>query len=478
MDQYTAYDALGLAALIAKKEVTAEEVLEAALMRAERAQDTLNCFSAIFPDIARQQIAEGLPDASPFAGVPYATKDLSVEIKGAPLTNGSRGWKGNVADQDSEIVSRYRDAGLLLFGQTTSPEFGLTTSTESSLYGQTRNPWDLSRTSGGSSGGASAAVAAGVIPLAQASDGGGSIRIPAACTGLFGMKPSRGRIPMGPRVTENWAGCSTVHAVSRSVRDNAALMDATHGRETGSRYMTEQPDGSFLSALDQDPSPLRVAIWSTAPNGTRPDPDAQAGMEKASSQLEDLGHSVVEADPKLDGAALGKAFLMTICADMANVITRRETVMGRPLGEDDLELVTRQMVNLGRTVPMVELAAASRTFQEAAIAFEMWMDSGRYDVVLMPTLSRAPDPLGRLSLNPENPDDYNEAVSTFAPHCALFNQIGAPAMSVPLHWTPSGLPIGMMFGARHGRERLLYGLAGQLERAFPWADRKPPVFFH
>ncbi|MEM7766418.1 MAG: amidase [Pseudomonadota bacterium] len=477
MDAYTEYDALGLAELISRKEVKPEEVLGAAVARAEKARTELNCFSAVFPEIADEQLRSPPAHDGPFAGVPFATKDLAVEIAGAPLTNGSRGWRGNVCEQDSEITRRYRDAGLVLFAQTTSPEFGLTTSTESALYGQTRNPWDLSRTSGGSSGGASAAVASGVIPMAQASDGGGSIRIPAACTGLFGMKPSRGRTPMGPRVTENWQGCSTVHAVSRTVRDNAALLDATHGREPGARIAAFAPHGTFLSALEQDPEPLRIALWEQAPNGTMPNPDAKAGLTATADRLESVGHVVEAANPGLDGEALGKAFLMTISADLAETLRRREAALGRTLGESDLEPITRQIASLGNAVPMVELASANRAFQEAAIQYERWMHAGHFDIALMPALSRAPDPLGRLSLSPSDPEDYNTAVTTFAPHCAVYNQIGCPAMSVPLHWTEAGLPIGMMFGARMGEERLLYQLAGQIERAFPWADRKPNVFY-
>ena len=226
MDDYADYDALGLAELVQKGEVSPTELVSEARTRAEKAQPELNCFSAMFPEVAEGQIADGLPDGS-FTGVPMVTKDLGFEIKGQPITNGSLAFKGNIAPHDAVLCKRYKAAGFTLFGQTTSPEFGLTTTTESRLYGATCNPWDTTRTSGGSSGGASAAVAAGVVPLAHASDGGGSIRIPAGCTGLFGMKPSRGRTPMGPMTTEGWNGQSTHHAVSRSVRDNAALLDAT-----------------------------------------------------------------------------------------------------------------------------------------------------------------------------------------------------------------------------------------------------------
>ncbi|MCI4646446.1 MAG: amidase [Hyphomonadaceae bacterium] len=475
MDEYANYDGLGLAALVKTGEVTPSELLETAIDRARAAQAELNCFSALFPEIAQDQIDTGLPEG-PFHGVPFATKDLVVAIKGAPLANGSRAFRGHVADYDSVITERYRAAGLTLFGQTTSPEFGLTTSTESLLFGETCNPWDVTRTSGGSSGGASAAVAAGVIPVAQASDGGGSIRIPAACTGLFGMKPSRGRTPMGPATTEGWSGQSCIHVISRSVRDSAALLDATHGPEPGSRYVAPPPDGTFLSALEADPKPLKIALWTTAPNGTRPDADAQAGLDTTRTLLEELGHEVEEAGPQLDGEALSKGLLMTVSAAVAMVFAAREAQLGRPIREDEIEPVTAHMREFGRTVPMVVLMQAVQAAIQGGLDFDHFMLGEGYDLVLSPTLSRKPDKLGVLSLAPADPDAYGKAVNTFAPWCAVFNQIGAPAMSVPLHWTEDGLPIGMMFGARCGQERLLYALAGQLERAVPWADKRPPRF--
>ena len=480
MKEYSDYDAMGLAELVRTRQVSASELLDEAVQRAEAVQGDLNCFSALYPDLAKQQLSKG-DQTGPFAGVPFVTKDLAVAVKDAPLTNGSVSWKGHIASQDSTLTQRYRDAGLVFFGQTTSPEFGLTTTTESTLYGQTRNPWDVTRTSGGSSGGASATVAAGVLPMAQASDGGGSIRIPAACCGLFGMKPSRGRIPMGPGRTENWNGLSTVHALSRSVRDNAALMDATHGPETGNRYQAHKPDRPFLEEVSRDPKRLKIALWRTAPNGTQPDEDAAAGLAATAKLLEDLGHTVVEAAPKIDGEAISKAALFTISANIAAMIDDRAEMTGRQPEEGELEPITLAMSTLGRTVPMVELAKANNLFNENAITFETFLNDGGYDLILTPTLSRAPEQLGVMALT-ANPESMGAAVASFSPHCPFFNQIGAPAMSVPLHWTPpseeapQGLPIGMMFGGRYGSEALLYSLAGQLERAQPWAHRRPPVW--
>ncbi|MBR9835292.1 MAG: amidase, partial [Alphaproteobacteria bacterium] len=282
--------------------------------------------------------------------------------------------------------------------------------------------------------------------------------------------------PMGPATTEGWNGQSVTHAVSRTVRDNAALLDASHGREPGSRYDAPAPDGSFLSALDADPKPLRIALWSTAPNGTKPDAEAQAGLDHTRALLEALGHVVEEAGPVMDGDALGKGVLMTISAAMAMIMEDREKALGRELGPDDMEVVTLRMREFGKTVPMAELMRANQAAINAAMAYEHFLDEGQYDFTLSPTLSREPDPLGRLSLSPVDLDDYGQAVTTFAPWCAVFNQMGAPAMSVPLHWSTNNLPIGMMFGGRCGTERDLFKLAGQLERAAPWADRKPPVW--
>ncbi|MEQ8556713.1 MAG: amidase [Henriciella sp.] len=476
MKAFADQDATALAALVRNREVSPGELLDAALESARAAQDELNCFSQFFEDHARKQVTEGLP-VGPFAGVPFATKDLGVRLEGLPLTNGSRAFRDNVATFDSALAERYREAGFVIFAQTTSPEFGLTTSTESALYGKTRNPWDTGRTSGGSSGGASATVASGVLPVAHASDGGGSIRIPAACTGLVGLKPSRGRVPMGPPMSENWFGLSTHHCVSRSVRDSAALLDATHGQEPGARYIAPPPQTSYLTASQRDPRPLKIALWTTAPNGVRPDKEADAGLKATGKLLQSLGHHVEEAGPALDGDALGKGMMMIVSSFMAAVADEREQAFGRKIGADDFEPVSMRFIELGRTVPMSELVKTNNAFLEAAFAFETFMDEGGYDLILAPTLARPPVELGVLSLDPEDFDAYGEAITGFAPWCPVFNQTGWPAISLPLHQTADNLPLGMMFGARLGREDLLYAIAGQIERAAPWANRRPPVWF-
>ena len=476
MEGFGNHDATGLADLVRRKEVSPEELLDSALAAAGKAQGHLNCFSALFGQQARDQLKAGTGDG-PFAGVPFATKDLGVRVKDQPLTSGSRAFKDTVASFDSTLTQRYRKAGLVIFAQTTSPEFGLTTSTESALYGKTRNPWNVDRTSGGSSGGAAAAVASGVLPMAHASDGGGSIRIPAACTGLVGLKPSRGRVPMGPPMSENWFGLSTNHCVSRSVRDSAALLDATHGQEPGARYVAPAPETGFLEATKRPPKPLKIALWTTAPNGVTPDKEAAAGLKATGRLLESLGHHVEEAGPKLDGNALGKGMMMIVSSFMASVADEREQTFGRKIGQEDFEPVSLRFIELGRSVPMAELVRANNAFLEAASAFESFMDEGKYDLILAPTLAKPPVELGVLSLDPADFDAYGDAVTGFAPWCPVFNQTGWPAISLPLHWTGDGLPLGMMFGARLGREDLLYALAAQIEGAAPWADKRPPLWF-
>jgi amidase/6-aminohexanoate-cyclic-dimer hydrolase len=470
MKDYGKHDALGLAALVKAREVSAQELLAEALARAEAAQASVNCFSSILPGHAKAQIAAGLGEG-PFAGVPFALKDLGAALKGAPFTQGSRLYKDYVSPYDSVLTERYKRAGLVIFAQTTTPEFGGTTTTESVLFGKTRNPWNRDRIAGGSSGGAAAAVAAGVIPAAHASDGGGSIRVPAACCGLFGLKPSRGRMPMGPARTEGWGGFSINHAVTRSVRDSAALLDATHGVEPGSRYCAPAPERPFLQEVSRAPGKLRVALWRKAPNGTMPGPEAQAGLDAAVKLLLSLGHEVEEAEPAIDGPAVAATLAPVISAHIAANLDAVAEARGKPIQPDELEPITQAMTANGRALPATALARHDIVLQQAAIIFAQFMD--RFDVTLSPTITRPPDPLGVLDLSPSDTGKWIQAVTTFAAHCGFYNQTGTPAMSVPLHWTADGLPLGIMFGAAYGHEATLYRLAGQLEQAAPWAARRP-----
>ena len=371
-----------------------------------------------------------------------------------------------------QLTQRYLSAGLVPFGRTTVPEMGISASTEALAYGgPTRNPIHTEHSAGGSSGGAAALVAAGVLPMAHANDGAGSIRIPAACCGVFGLKPSRGRMPMGPYRTEGWGGFSINHAVSRTVRDSAALLDATHGIETGSRYVAPEPERAYLEEVGRDPGKLRVALWLKAPNGTAPDDDARRGIDATVKLLLSLGHEVEEASPDIDGPKLAATLTAMVGAHLAASVELWGEQRGRPVADDELEPVTLAMVRNAKTTGGIEMARNEVIIQLAAIAYAKLMQ--RFDVTLSPTITRKPEVLRVLSLNPPDMREFARAIASFPAFCSFYNQTGAPAMSVPLHWTEDGLPLGMMFGAAYGNEGLLYRLAGQLEQAQPWFDRRP-----
>ncbi len=330
-------DALGLASLVKAGEVSPAELLEAAIDRAEARNPQFNFMAQRHYEYARATVARGVPDG-PLAGVPWLLKDLNTYIAGELTENGSRLYRGNRATQTSELVRRIERAGMVIFGKTTTPEFGLTGTTESALCGVTRNPWSPEHIAGGSSGGAAAAVAAGVVPAAHATDGGGSIRIPASCCGLFGLKPSRGRVPMGPARTEGWGGLSAHHAVTRSVRDSAAILDATHGIEPGSRYGAPAPAETFLSQVGRDPDRLRIALTTTAPSGTPVDPECVEATRAAARLCESLGHIVEEVTPPIDAAAYGQASFVLIAASVAADCEQRAAALGKAL---DTDLVSR-----------------------------------------------------------------------------------------------------------------------------------------
>ena len=469
-DLLASEDAIGLAARIRRREVSAAEVLEAAIARAEALDPVLGFMAGRLYDRARAATVQ----PGPFAGVPWLIKDLNTDIAGTVTGNGSRLCARNVAGVTSELVTRIERAGFVIFGKTTSPEFGLTATTESKATGKTRNPWDPSRIAGGSSGGAAVAVAAGVLPAAHATDGGGSIRIPAACCGLFGLKPSRGRVPSGPTRTEGWGGLSVHHAVTRSVRDSAAILDATHGVEPGSRYSAPTADLPFLAQVGRDPGPLRVALMLDAPTGVPIDPDVRASVEAAARLLESLGHHVEPAAPALDAAALGWAGFVLMASSLAADVDARAARLGIEPGPDHLEAITRAALAFGRQTSGADVARAQGMLQEAAVTVARFMD--RHDVILSPTLAAPPLPLGTIDLDPDDGfEAWGQRTSAFTPFCQLANQTGQPAMSLPLGTSRDGLPIGVMVTGRYGDEALLLRLAGQVEHAAPWAGRRPLV---
>lgn len=468
--EYDRFDALGLAQQIAKKQFTPQELLDAVRQRVEALNPKLNAFSQVFFERATAQIKQGLP-AGPFRGVPFALKDLGQYLSGTITSAGSRVWHQQVANYDSTLVQRYLQAGLVIFGKTTSPELGLTTTTESALYGQTHNPWQLEHTSGGSSGGTAAAVAARILPAAHGSDGGGSIRIPAACCGLFGFKPTRGRVPLGPAQFESWNGCSQHHALTLSVRDSAALLDATAGAELGSPFLSPPPARTFLREVSAQPGRLRIAMILETPTGTPLDPACKTATLAAAKLCESLGHTVEERPLPVNGAEMRAAFLTVIQVSLARTLDDAAQVLGRPVREQDVEPVTWAMFQTGRTINGVIYSRAIATMQQVGLALAKFQQT--YDVILNPTLAKPPVKLGVLSLTPVSLAAFTKEVTEFGPYTALYNVTGQPSMSVPLHWSADGLPLGVMFSGRFGDDALLFRLAGQLEQAQPWAGRRP-----
>lgn len=470
MKNYESYDALGLAELVKRGDTSAEALLEAAIERTEARDGRVNSIVIRMFDEARKAIAAGLPKG-PFEGVPFLLKDLHLAWPGVRLTNGSKLFKDYVPEFESELVARYRRAGLVVFGKTHSPEYGVTTSSESILFGQTRNPWNLEYTAGGSSGGASAAVAAGIVPLANASDGGGSIRVPASCCGLFGMKPTRGRTPLGPNSGEGWAGMSAVHAVGRSVRDSAALLDATAGPDTGAPYAAQPPKRPFLEEVARRPGRLRIAVQLQAWNGIDPHPDCVAARRDAEALCRDLGHEVEEAPFHVDSSVLAPAALTILGASTLAMMEQRASVLGRPLRDDDVEPGTWALANLGKQKSATDYIAAVQMIHAVGRAMARHLEA--YDMILSPTMAAPPARLGVLSLSNPNRIEQGVAVLQSVGFTQIANVTGHPAMSVPLFWNEAGLPIGVQFLGRMNDEGSLYQLAGQLEAARPWFDRRP-----
>jgi Asp-tRNA(Asn)/Glu-tRNA(Gln) amidotransferase A subunit family amidase len=476
-DDYEAHDALGLAELVRRGDVKPAELLEAALSRLEARNPALRAVVIPMLDEARAALDAGPPGGAdaPLRGVPFLLKDLYALFAGTRTTNGCRLFAGQVADHDSTLVARYRRAGLVIFGKTHSPEFGLTTTTESQLFGATHNPWSRARTAGGSSGGAAAAVAAGIVPAAHASDGGGSIRVPASCCGLYGLKPTRARNPSGPDAGEGWSGMSTAHAITRSVRDSAALLDLGCGPEPGDPYWAPPPARPFLREVGAPPGALRVALQTETWNGAPTHPDCRAAAEDAARLLESLGHRVEPARLEIGGDALAEAARVIVAANLRFALEERARDLGRDfadLGEADTEPITLAMAQGAARIAAAEYARAVRTLhglgRRAARFFE-----GR-DVLLTPTLAVPPPPLGPGSLSNPDVGEFVRTLRACTGYTQLWNATGNPAASLPLAWNAEGLPIGVQIVGRVGDEATLLRLSAQLEAARPWFDRRPP----
>lgn len=492
--EYDRYDALGLADLVRRKAVSAAELLEEAIERRNRINPFINAVVLDMDRQARAALNQGLPDG-PFTGVPFLIKDLLGAYAGVPLTSGSRAYRHYVPDYDSEMVRRYKASGALIFGKTNTPEFGLMGVTEPELFGITRNPWNLERTPGGSSGGSAAAVAAGIVPIAGGGDGGGSLRIPASCCGLVGFKPTRGRNPHGPAVTEPWFGQVQEGILSRSVRDTAAMLDATHGPDVGALYAAPPFTGRFLDEVSIAPGRLRIA-FSLEPllRDGNMDEECVRGLQNTVRLLQGLGHELVEATPYLDRQALAEGYLLRIAAATAGEVGEAERVLGRRLKLDDFETETWSLVRLGQSFTAGDLDNANRIIYTQMRKFDRFMQD--YDVFLTPTLSATPPGFGEFRLKgaekllaplakrfPAGPlvhlfpvlsrlaaQNFQWVTST-----PVMNMSGHPSVSLPLHWSAGNLPVGMMFTGRFGDEATLFRLSGQLESAAPWFERRAPV---
>jgi Asp-tRNA(Asn)/Glu-tRNA(Gln) amidotransferase A subunit family amidase len=470
--EYDRLDALGLADLVRRGQISPREVLEAAIKRVEKRNPAVNAVTMPLYDYGRKAIAAGLPDG-PFRGVPFLMKDLTASIAGIRMTRGSRFFADAPPPAaDSEHVRRLRRAGLVIFGRTNTCELGLSLTCEPQLHGPTRTPWDLTRISGGSSGGAAAAVGARMLPMAHATDGFGSIRAPAACCGVVGLKPTRGRNTMAPYLGEGLGGLAVEHAVTLSVRDSAALLDATAGPGPGDPYVAPPPARRFLDEVGADPGRLRIAITSLAPNGARIDPDPITALTETARLCADLGHHVEEADPQIDRGAVIPTFL-TIAAANTVVNLSSHPTAGRPPRPDEVERVTWATGKMGEQINAADYVRATQTAHRLGRQMAAFHEG--HDILLTPGLAALPVKLGWLDMMLEDVDEYWRRVFAFSPFTVWFNLTGQPAMMLPLGWTAEGLPVAVQLVARHGDEATLFRLAAQLEGARPWFDRLPPV---
>jgi amidase len=473
LDELAWMDATAQAELVRRKEVKPTELVEAAIARIERVNPKLNAvILPLYEEARRAANAKDLPDG-PFRGVPYLIKDLIASYAGARMTGGSAFTRDFMATHDSELVRRLKRAGLVIVGKTNTPELGILPTAEPRLFGAARNPWDTNRTTGGSSGGSAAAVAAGLVPAAHANDGGGSIRIPASCCGVFGMKPTRARVPLGPDAGDVLGGLVAEHAVTRSVRDSAALLDAVAGPEPGDPYCAPAAARPFVQEVGVPTGRLRIGFTAAAPTGVPVHPDCVSAVEDAAKLCAELGHEVEEATPEINGAMYLDVFIKIWAAGVAWSVMVAEHETRRRARAEDFEPLTWALVEMGRKIPAPEYMMAWTALQGLARNVAQFFE--HYDVWLTPTLAHPPVKLGHFDSTAENPLAGLQRATEFVAFTPFANITGQPAMSVPLWWNAEGLPVGAHFVGRFGDEGTLFRLAAQLEEARPWAKRRPPV---
>jgi amidase len=474
-DQTQWMDATDQAALVARGDATPLELLDAAVERIERIDPTLNAVVIRWFDHARAIAASAELPAGPFRGVPFLLKDLFATMAGQRISNGNVALKNatTISPIDTTLVSRYKAAGLVIAGRTNSPELGSVPTTEPLAWGPTRNPWDTTRTSGGSSGGAAAAVASGMVPFAHASDGGGSIRIPASCCGLVGLKPSQGRITFGP--ARNESGLGVEHCVSRTVRDSAALLDATCGPGIGDTVMAPPPRRAYMDELGAEPGRLRIGLLDHHPQGGHVEQECTDAAQSAAKLLESLGHLVEPAWPAaLEDTSFASQFGALWSTNMGVSLAMFEEIVGRPLNDDEFEPMNRAQADFARLFSSIDYARAQAAVAQFRRDVQAWWTQG-WDLLLTPTLAQVPVPLGTFANNSDSPMMPLARAGAFVPFTPPWNTSGQPAISLPLHWTAGGLPVGVQLVAAYGAEDLLIRVASQLELAQPWAHRTPPV---
>ena len=465
---YAEHDALGLAGLVARKKIKPQELVEEAIARAERANPKLN--AVVFADYERARAAaRGRLPKGPFTGVPFFLKDINALAQGMPTRQACRFMPPIPSDHDSELVARYKRAGLIPLGKTNVPEFGLVGTTESRLYGPAHNPWNLDHSTGGSSGGSAALVAAGVVPMAHANDGGGSIRIPASACGLVGLKPTRARMSYAPDFGDVLDGLVNDHVVTRTVRDSAAALDATQGSVMGDPYWAPPAANSYLEAIKRKPKKLRIAFAIKTFDGAKLHPDCVAAVKAAAKLCASLGHEVEEASPQLDQGLMMPAFMAYWTGHLAAGIDLIASMTGQTPTRDDFEGLTWGLYEAGKHVTATQYLHAKAALQQAGRITAAFHET--YDVWISATLGRPPVPLGTFDLEETDPLKSFGPMIDYVPFTAMQNATGQPAINVPLYWNKAGLPIGTQFVGRFGDEVTLLKLAAQLEKAQPWAHR-------
>lgn len=471
--EYSSYDGLGLGELVRKGEVTASELLEEAIARVERHNGKINSVVYKFYDQARAA-ARRKPGQGPFEGVPFLLKDILGECQGVPTRFASRYFPAIPSAVDSELVARYKRAGLIPFAKTNAPEFGLPPITEPQLYGPARNPWNTDHTPGGSSGGSAAAVAAGIVPLAHGNDGGGSIRIPSASCGLVGLKPTRGRNSLAPNLGDIMGGLVCENVLSRSVRDSAAALDATEGYVPGDPYSAPPKKNPYIQEVKIDPGRLKIAFWDGTSQGESLHEEAVKAVREAAKLCSDLGHEVEEAGPTINYEETASAFIAVYAGGLASTIEALKLMTGVEPSLENLEVMTFNFYEIGRQVTAAQYLMAVASFQNLSRQVASFFET--YDILLTPTLGCPPLKVGTIDFQSQSTSMLDPRIVTFTHANPYYNISGQPAISLPLHWTSEGLPLGVLFGGKYGDEGTLFRLAGQIEQARPWKDRHPPVW--